>query len=170
MTNGFEKSLVPMSQRDSDSWSESTKRVSTPMDPSHCKDTLRDSTFSSSKSTCYAPLILKLPYRDKMTGYSMLTYLTAHDDDTSSSPKPASTSSSRAVSVKAVQQSSTEIDVEAKGEETILVVEIWEPTKNEWLIMISLAFISLMVALDATILVTVLPVSQFSRKSPQIQC
>lgn len=100
----------------------------------------------------------------------MLTYLTAHDDDTSSSPKLASTPSSRAVSVKAVQPISTEIDVEAKGEEIILVVEIWEPTKNEWLIMISLAFISLMVALDATILVTVLPVSPFPRKNPQTQC
>jgi hypothetical protein len=51
------------------------------------------------------------------------------------------------------------IDVEAKGGEPALVAEAWTPTKNEWLIMISLAFISLMVALDATILVTVLPVS-----------
>ncbi|ORY14390.1 major facilitator superfamily-domain-containing protein [Clohesyomyces aquaticus] len=33
----------------------------------------------------------------------------------------------------------------------------WSPTKPEWLIMISLSCISLMVALDATILVTVLP-------------
>lgn len=34
----------------------------------------------------------------------------------------------------------------------------WRPTKNELLVMISLSFISLMVALDATVLVTVLPV------------
>lgn len=34
----------------------------------------------------------------------------------------------------------------------------WKPTKNELLVMVSLSFISLMVALDATILVTVLPV------------
>jgi len=35
----------------------------------------------------------------------------------------------------------------------------WKPTKAEWFIMASLAVISLMVALDATILVAVLPVS-----------
>ncbi|KAH7070919.1 major facilitator superfamily domain-containing protein [Paraphoma chrysanthemicola] len=48
-------------------------------------------------------------------------------------------------------------DVEAKGDDTASATDIWTPTRNEWLIMISLAFISLMVALDATILVTVLP-------------
>ncbi|KAF1913359.1 major facilitator superfamily domain-containing protein [Ampelomyces quisqualis] len=48
-------------------------------------------------------------------------------------------------------------DVEAKGQYTAPAPEMWKPTKNEWLIMISLAFISLMVALDASILVTVLP-------------
>jgi hypothetical protein len=37
--------------------------------------------------------------------------------------------------------------------------EEWKPQRKELLIMFSLAFISLMVALDATILVTVLPVS-----------
>jgi hypothetical protein len=51
------------------------------------------------------------------------------------------------------------VDVESRGEEKASIPEEWTPTKNEWLIMISLAFISLMVALDATILVTVLPVS-----------
>jgi hypothetical protein len=49
-----------------------------------------------------------------------------------------------------------EVDVETKGEETTAVP--WKPKKAEWLIMLSLAFISFMVALDATILVTVLPV------------
>lgn len=34
----------------------------------------------------------------------------------------------------------------------------WKPTKKEWFIMFSLSIISFMVALDATILVTVLPV------------
>jgi hypothetical protein len=37
-------------------------------------------------------------------------------------------------------------------------VEDWKPEKKEWFIMISLSIISFMVALDATILVTVLPV------------
>lgn len=37
--------------------------------------------------------------------------------------------------------------------------DVWKPQKKELVIMISLSFISLMVALDATILVTVLPVS-----------
>jgi MFS family permease len=61
------------------------------------------------------------------------------------------------VSEPPVQQINRDIDIEAKGEEAAPVPETWTPTKNEWLIMISLAFISLMVALDASILVTVLP-------------
>lgn len=40
--------------------------------------------------------------------------------------------------------------------------EAWKPEKREWIIMISLSVISFMVALDATILVTVLPVSSLS--------
>lgn len=47
-------------------------------------------------------------------------------------------------------------DLEAKAE--VAAVVEWKPTKNELLVMISLSFISLMVALDATVLVTVLPV------------
>lgn len=43
--------------------------------------------------------------------------------------------------------------------------DVWKPQKKELVIMISLSFISLMVALDATILVTVLPVSH-----PLAQC
>lgn len=38
------------------------------------------------------------------------------------------------------------------------VSETWTPEKKEWFIMISLSVISFMVALDASILVTVLPV------------
>lgn len=47
-------------------------------------------------------------------------------------------------------------DIEAKAEAAAPIE--WKPTKKELLVMISLSFISLMVALDATILVTVLPV------------
>jgi hypothetical protein len=46
-------------------------------------------------------------------------------------------------------------DVEAVNE----VPAEWRPQKQEYLVMLTLATISLMVALDATILVTVLPVS-----------
>jgi len=38
----------------------------------------------------------------------------------------------------------------------------WKPQKQEYLVMLTLSIISLMVALDATILVTVLPVSYMS--------
>ncbi|KAF2877538.1 major facilitator superfamily domain-containing protein [Massariosphaeria phaeospora] len=48
-----------------------------------------------------------------------------------------------------------EVDLEARGYGQSH--EEWKPQKQEWFIMISLAIISLMVALDATILVTVLP-------------
>ncbi|KAF2035075.1 MFS general substrate transporter [Setomelanomma holmii] len=60
-------------------------------------------------------------------------------------------------STGAMEPAGVETDVEAKDEEITLSEGVWTPTKNEWLIMISLAFIALMVALDATILVTVLP-------------
>lgn len=50
--------------------------------------------------------------------------------------------------------STTSTDVESLEKPT----EEWKPHKKEWFIMISLSLISLMVSLDATILVTVLPV------------
>lgn len=53
--------------------------------------------------------------------------------------------------------SSMDFDLEAKAE--IAAPSEWKPSRNELLVMISLSFISLMVALDATVLVTVLPVS-----------
>lgn len=49
-----------------------------------------------------------------------------------------------------------DFDLEAKAEAAPPTE--WKPTKNELLVMVSLSFISLMVALDATVLVTVLPV------------
>jgi len=60
--------------------------------------------------------------------------------------------------VAAAQDSWSKIDLEGQSEKTEPSQE-WTPTKKEWLVMTSLAFISLMVSLDATILVTVLPVS-----------
>jgi hypothetical protein len=53
--------------------------------------------------------------------------------------------------------SSTTMDLEKLA--THAPAEEWKPETKEWIIMISLSIISLMVALDATILVTVLPVS-----------
>lgn len=51
--------------------------------------------------------------------------------------------------------STMDFDLEAKAEAAVPTE--WKPTSNELLVMISLSFISLMVALDATVLVTVLP-------------
>lgn len=52
------------------------------------------------------------------------------------------------------QQNDPSADVEAAS-----VGEKWKPTKQEWFIMLSLSLISTVVALDSTILVTILPVS-----------
>jgi hypothetical protein len=52
----------------------------------------------------------------------------------------------------------TEEDLGTRG--ATYGADVWKPQKKELIVMISLSFISLMVALDATILVTVLPVSQ----------
>ena len=49
-------------------------------------------------------------------------------------------------------------DLETEGGKEAPTHDDWKPTHREWGIMISLAFLSTMVALDATILVTVLPV------------
>ncbi|KAF1925253.1 MFS general substrate transporter [Didymella exigua CBS 183.55] len=51
--------------------------------------------------------------------------------------------------------SSMDFDVEAKAEAAAPAE--WKPTKNELLVVVSLSFTSLMVALDATVLVAVLP-------------
>jgi hypothetical protein len=58
-----------------------------------------------------------------------------------------------------LSDASMDIDMEAEGGKEASNYDDWKPTHREWAIMISLAFISTMVALDATILVTVLPVS-----------
>jgi MFS family permease len=86
----------------------------------------------------------------------MLTFLVAKKDCKPAASKHA-TVITTPLSVATVQQIAPDIDIEAKGDDPAPIPDIWKPTKNEWLIMISLAFISLMVALDASILVTVLP-------------
>jgi hypothetical protein len=43
--------------------------------------------------------------------------------------------------------------------ESLLIFIAGKPTKVDWLMMVSLSFISFTVAIDATILVTVLPAS-----------
>ncbi len=50
---------------------------------------------------------------------------------------------------------------ESQPEPTASVPE-WKAGRNEWMIIIDLAIISLMIALDATILVPVLPVSDLN--------
>jgi hypothetical protein len=47
----------------------------------------------------------------------------------------------------------------ATSVEHVVGEEGWKPQKTEWLIMLSMALVSLIVAIDATILVTVLPAS-----------
>ncbi|KZM24873.1 transmembrane transport [Ascochyta rabiei] len=77
----------------------------------------------------------------------------AHSPVTSSTPtRPQA---KRPVSSCLSSGSSMGSDIEAKAE--AIAPSDWKPTKNELLVMISLSFISLMVALDATVLVTVLP-------------
>lgn len=93
-----------------------------------------------------------------------INVFTVNNDDCNLPEKLAMTLSSRPVSAMTLlnntpdSMSSSGVDVEAKGADMV-VAEEWKPTRNEWLIMISLAFISFVVSLDATILVTVLPVS-----------
>lgn len=61
-------------------------------------------------------------------------------------------------------------DVTLVDIEKASAAEAWAPEKKEWIIMISLSVISFMVALDATILVTVLPVSLQIDRSDKARC
>jgi MFS family permease len=89
----------------------------------------------------------------------MLTYVVGNTNDKAVAPKQTTVIVTPILAPEpTIQHKDRDIDVEAKGEEEVVPTpDAWTPTKNEWLIMISLAFISLMVALDASILVTVLP-------------
>lgn len=61
------------------------------------------------------------------------------------------------------RESSTALNRQGSGEEPKSSGEDWKAGRAEWMIIIVIAIVSLMVALDATILVPVLPVSA-SRK------
>jgi len=76
--------------------------------------------------------------------------------DTIMSVEEQKTVEDQAVSVAPSVGPAAEIDVEANGSEKSH--QEWKPSQKEWFIMVSLAIVSLMVALDATILVAVLPV------------
>ncbi|KAH4349359.1 hypothetical protein HBH98_066340 [Parastagonospora nodorum] len=73
------------------------------------------------------------------------------DSESDKTFKEATVVTVRIVPMESVQKANIYIDVEAKGEAAVSIPETWTPNKNEWLIMISLAFISLMVALDLDI-------------------
>ncbi|KAL5115176.1 hypothetical protein ACEQ8H_006930 [Pleosporales sp. CAS-2024a] len=117
---------------DSDAWSVSSRRSSIPLRSSSRHDSVMTVNVES-----LGELLPSSPWAPDSPG--MMSATKHHH--------AATTTTTTTVIVKT--------DVEAWGQAP---PEIWTPTRNEWLIMISLAFISLMVALDATILVTVLPV------------
>jgi hypothetical protein len=157
MADGNQKSVIGEQQSDSDAWSQSTKRNSAPMGTLYCKDTSKEPITTSLEGMCRT----RPSFEFRVNGngnHASLTYSVV-DNEKTNSPLTTAPSSRPASSLNPKLPTITSIDVEATGEEPALVTETWAPTKNEWLIMISLTFISLMVALDATILVTVLPVS-----------
>jgi hypothetical protein len=157
MADGNQKSVIGEQQSDSDAWSQSTKRNSAPMGTLYCKDTSKEPITISLEGMCRTRPSIE--FRVNSNGnHALLTYSVV-DDEKANSPLTTISNSRPASSLSPELPTTTSIDLEAKGEEPALVIQMWTPTKNEWLIMISLAFISLMVALDATILVTVLPVS-----------
>jgi hypothetical protein len=88
-----------------------------------------------------------------------LTFIAAAKSAPETPRRPDASYTSRQSSVSTVFSftESMEQDLEAKAA-ALAAPETFKPHKKEWLIMISLAFISFMVSLDATILVTVLPV------------
>ena len=95
------------------------------------------------------------PIRDFLEAHSVLSTTPARIIKTTQPKQPISSYLSIG--------SSMDSDIEAKAETEAVAPSEWKPTKNELLVMVSLSFISLMVALDATVLVTVLPVCAFER-------
>ncbi|OWY57806.1 hypothetical protein AA0120_g1128 [Alternaria tenuissima] len=91
-------------------------------------------------------------------GYSPTGFTRDVDGGSDSLEKPTFLYNTRSVpgNTFLVAGNMSESNIEAKGE--MQTPDMWKPQKRELLIMVSLSFISLMVALDATILVTVLPV------------
>jgi MFS family permease len=136
--------------KDSDAWSASTKCASTLIDTLDFKKISTYALSTDVKGVCGF-------FEETCT--TKANACTVGDSDSDGAPKQATAVTIRPVTPEDIQKPNVIVDVEARGEEKASIQEEWKPTKNEWLIMISLAFISLMVALDATILVTVLPVS-----------
>jgi hypothetical protein len=54
------------------------------------------------------------------------------------------------------------------AEYAIPVEPVWKPKREEWLVVGCLSLVSLVVSLDATILVTALPVCRFTTLCPHI--
>ncbi|KAJ4291826.1 hypothetical protein N0V90_009722 [Kalmusia sp. IMI 367209] len=79
--------------------------------------------------------------------------LEASSPATTLRPDMSSTAGTETPKATDSSASSSTLDLEKMD----IPAEEWKPEKKEWFIMISLSIISLMVALDATILVTVLP-------------
>jgi hypothetical protein len=130
---------------DTDAWSTSTKRNSSPTDvPSYY------TSFINVKGLFNA---------SKISSAHDVDLCAVDETESDASFKEATAVAVRLVTLEDLRKANVGVDVEAKGEDTTSMLDTWTPNKNEWLIMISLAFISLMVALDASILVTVLPVS-----------
>jgi hypothetical protein len=102
-------------------------------------------------------LLLRL---NESTHSSNTDMLVVEKDNLSILTVPLTVHSSQTI-LAAVKDTCMDTDMEAQDDNLAHAKE-WAPTKNEWSVMISLAFISLMVSLDATILVTVLPVSKAS--------
>ncbi|KAF1960648.1 MFS general substrate transporter [Byssothecium circinans] len=88
-----------------------------------------------------------------------MTLSTSHSD--LKTPSTAVTFADSTTALPAIPEelasSNTSVTMCDMEEARNVPVEEWKPERKEWFIMVSLAIISLMVALDATILVTVLP-------------
>lgn len=117
------------------------------------KDTARDITGMHvlHQASLRHSLMPKAPYAE--------TCAVVEDGDYILHEKPTASSSMRPITADPLLDASriTDVDIEAEAETT--TPEQWKPQKRELYIMISLSFISFMVSLDATVLVTVLPVS-----------
>lgn len=147
----------PLLHAESDAWSFSTQRSSDHREAQSYTtmhvDNLSPRQKGATAFQCKPSICEKLPHT------LVLIYSIDENDNWSDPAMPSTAHSSQPFLAGEHNTSEAMPDVEGQKEKALKIQE-WTPTKHEWLVMISLAFISLMVALDATILVTVLPVSQ----------